>query len=95
MVSTVNGSDITKDNTDKWWEKLAQIEKSIGIPKEMITDSIGGSYRTPHDHVLLYNMPENVLNALAGIKKYDDEFDKKKMIIELVRVIKDVFSSKG
>ena len=58
----------------------------------MITDAVGGSYRTPHDHVLLYNMPENLLNALSGIKKYTDEFDKKKTIKELVQVIKNVFN---
>ena len=57
----------------------------------MITDEMGGSYRTPHDHILLYNMPENVLNTLAGNKEYDDEFKKKIMIKEIKQVIKNVF----
>lgn len=91
LVSTVDDVEITKKETDEWWEELVEIERSIGIPKDMITDAMGGSYRTPHDHVLLYNMPENVLNALSGIKQYDDEFDKKKAIIELIQVIKNVF----
>lgn len=95
LVSTVDGSKVTKEDTDKWWKKLVKIEKSIGIPKDMVTDAIGGSYRTIHDHILLYNMPDNVLNALAGIKKYSDEFEKKIRIKELIQVIRNVFTSKG
>ncbi len=90
LVSTTDEIEVTKEQIDEWWEKLSEIEQSIGIPEDMVTDAIGGSYRTPHDHVLLYNMPENVLNALSGIKKYTDEFEKKKMIHELVKVIKNV-----
>ncbi len=91
LVSPVDDVEVTKEETDAWWDKLVEIEKSIGIPKDMITDVIGGSYRTPHDHVLLYNMPENVLNALSGIKRYTDEFDKKIAIKELVQVVRNVF----
>ena len=61
----------------------------------MVTDAMGGSYRTPHDHVLLYNMPENVLNALSGIKKYTDEFEKKRAIKELIQVVRNVFRNKS
>lgn len=95
LVSTVDDKEITKKDIDDWWEELVEIERSIGIPKDMITDAMGGSYRTPHDHVLLYNMPENVLNALSGIKQYTDEFDKKKAIKELIQVIKNVFRNKS
>ncbi len=95
LVSTIDNKKIAKEDIDKWWGKLVKIEKSIGIPKDMITDEMGGSYRTPHDHVLLYNMPENVLNALFGIKKYKDEFEKKKMIKELIQVIRNVFPHKS
>jgi len=92
LVSTIDDKEVTKEDTDAWWAKLVEIERFIGIPKDMITDAMGGSYRTPHDHVLLYNMPENLLNALSGIKKYTDEFDKKRAIKELVQVIKNVFN---
>jgi len=95
LVSTVDDSEVTKEQIDEWWDELVDIERSIGISKDMITDAIGGSYRTPHDHVLLYNMPENVLNALSGIKQYDNEFDKKRAIRELIQVIKNVFKNKS
>jgi len=95
LVSTVDDHKVNKEEIDKWWDELVKIERSIGIPEDMVTDAIGGSYRTPHDHVLLYNMPENVLNALSGIKQYTDEFDKKRAIKELVQVISNVFKNKS
>ena len=91
LVSTIDETEVTMSNTDEWWNKLTVVERSIGIPMELVTDKIGGSYRTPHDHVLLYNMPENVLNALAGIKQYDDYFDKIIAVEELVNCIRNYF----
>lgn len=95
LVSTCNGEEVTIRDTDRWWNEIVEIERKIGIPKKMITDKMGGSYRTPHDHVLLYNMPENVLNSLAAIKMYDNDIDKKNTIKEMVQVIKNVFNSKS
>jgi hypothetical protein len=91
LVKTVNEEPISIEDTGRWWRDLVRIECSIGIPENMVTDSMGGSYRTPHDHVLLYNMPENVLNALSGIKKYTDEKRKQIAIKELIQVIRNVF----
>jgi len=95
LVSTVDNKEVTTEDTNRWWNEIVEIEKSIGIPKKMVTDAMGGSYRSPHDHVLLYNMPENVLNSLSGIKIYKNEFDKKRMVKELIGVIKSVFKSKS
>jgi len=91
LVSEVDDVEITVDEINQWWLELNNIEKSIGIPEEMINDKVGGSYRTPHDHILLYNMPDNVLNAIAGIKMYDDCTAKISTIKQLIQVIKDVF----
>jgi Fe-S-cluster containining protein len=93
LISTSDEKELTTDDTDRYWKEVVNVEKMIGIPEEMVTDAMGGSYRTPHDHVLLYNMPENVLNALAGIKEYNDEFDKKRMVREIVQVFKNVFTN--
>lgn len=91
LVSTCNGEDVSVYDTDKWWDELVKIEKSIGIPSKLITDKMGGSYRSPHDHVLLYSMPENVLNALAGIKMYKEFSDKIKGVKEIVSYIRNYF----
>ena len=95
LVSTVDGGEVTKEDVDNWWERAVKIEREMGIPKDMVTDKMGGSYRTCHDHVLLYNMPENVLNALAGIKEYEDKMDQEQAIKELIGVIRNVFTSES
>jgi hypothetical protein len=91
LVSTKDGSEITTKKTDDWWNELAGVERMIGIPMDLVTDEFGGTYRTPHDHVLLYNMPENVLNALAGIKLYTDEFDKIRGVSALMENLRGYF----
>jgi Fe-S-cluster containining protein len=91
LVSTVDNVEITTKQTDDWWNELAGVERMIGIPMSLVTDEFGGTYRTPHDHVLLYNMPENVLNALAGIKLYTDELDKVKGVTEIMSNIRNYF----
>ncbi len=91
LVSTVNGEEVTTKDTKRWWNNLVRIEKDLGIPKRNINDDMGGSYRSPHDHVLLYNMPQNVLHALAGIRNYNDFSEKIRAVTDLVSVIKTVF----
>jgi hypothetical protein len=87
LVSTCNGKKITVEDTEKWWNKIVEIEMSLGIPKKMITDEFGGSYRTPHDHILLYNMPENILNLLYEIRKYKDKKERKKAVKNIMNSI--------
>ena len=91
LISTVDGKNITTEDTSRWWKELLDAERMMGIPENLITDEFGGSYRTPHDHILLYNMPENVLNALAGIKMYSDNLDKIKAVTELMSHIRNYF----
>ncbi len=93
LVSTCGEKKVATKDTDKWWNKVVKVDRFIGIPKDMISDEMGGSYRSPHDHILLYNMPINVLNSLAGIRKYDDEFKKKETIKELIQVIQNAFKN--
>jgi len=91
LVSTCNGKEVTIEDTSKWWKKINNIERSIGLPKKMITDDIGGSYRTPHDHILFYTMPENVLNGLESIRNYEDHLEKIKAVKNIVNVIRNTF----
>ena len=91
LVSTVNGEEVSSEDIDKWWKEINKIEKSIGINKNKINDELGGSYRAPHDHILLYNMPDNILNGLAGIRLYDNWVDKIIAIDEIVNILKNHF----
>ena len=76
LVSTINEEKVSVEDTDKWWQELVKIEKSIGIPENLINDDIGGSYRTPHDHLLLYIMPDSILQQLQCIRMSDNIEEK-------------------
>ncbi len=95
LVSTVDDSKITTQDTMNLWIRLVGCDRFIGIPAKLITDEFGGSYRTPHDHILLYNMPENVLNGLAGIKMYNDPFEKIRAVSELMSHIRNFYKGKS
>jgi Fe-S-cluster containining protein len=91
LVSTTDGEKVTVEDINKWWSKIVEVERELGIPRDMINDEMGGSYRSQHDHVLLYNMPENVLNSLAGIKMYESFEEKLKAIKEIISCIRNHF----
>jgi len=59
---------VTQKDIDKWWNELVDIEKSIGIKKKNINDKDDGSYRSYHDHLLLYLFPDVVLNQMTIVK---------------------------
>lgn len=91
-VFTINGEEITSYDINKWWESLVQIENILGIPENKINDNIqGGSYRTPHDHLLLYLMPDNVIYALSGIRLYNHIEERKKAVEELMNKIRELY----
>jgi len=91
LIKTIDDKKVTVFNTSRWWSQLIQIEKKIGIKEEDISDKQGGSYRMPHDHILLFTMPENILSALAGISLYDNANDKIVAVSDLMGLIKNHF----
>lgn len=91
LVSTTDGTTVTVEQTNKWWQKLNDIEHKIGIRRELINDDMGGSYRSPHDHIMLYTMPENVLTGLAAIRLYDDWMQKMQAVSDLSNTIRHHF----
>jgi Fe-S-cluster containining protein len=91
LVSTVNGDVITTKDTEDWFNRILNVESKIGISKSLMTDDEGGSYRSPHDHILLYNMPNNILTVLAAIRLYSKWEDKIATISEIISLMKDFF----
>lgn len=81
LIKTVGDKEVTTENTDGWWNDLAEIERSIGIPKDNVNDDMGGSYRTPHDHVLLYMLPDEIMQKLQGIR-FIDNYEEKMGIVK-------------
>ncbi len=68
LTVTKDNIKITKKNVDDWWDLLVNIENKIGVPKKNINDGEGGSYRTFHDHLLLYLFPEDIMIKLQDVR---------------------------
>jgi len=76
LINTVDGEEVTIEDTNRWWKELVGIERSIGIPKDNINDDMGGSYRTPHDHILLYMLPDFIMQKMQEIRFIDNHNEK-------------------
>jgi len=81
LIKTADGKEVTAEDTDTWWDKLVEIERGIGIPKDNVNDDMGGSYRTPHDHVLLYMLPDAIMQKLQEIR-FIDNYEEKMGIVK-------------
>jgi Fe-S-cluster containining protein len=68
LVKTLNGKEVTILDIDKWWNKLVDIEHSIGISRDLINDNPGGTYRTPHDHMIYYFLSNDILEGLQHLR---------------------------
>jgi len=88
LISTVDGSKITKVQTDAWWNRLVKIEESIGVDKKYINDEEEGTYRMPHDHILLNTCSDEVLGELTRLKLLGTAEEKVMAIDKFISVFK-------
>ena len=89
LVSTVDGSVVSTKNTENWWLEANSIEMSVGIKKEMISDDVGGSYRTYHDHILVHVFGENSMYLLSDLRQFSSDDQKEKTIANMLDSLKD------
>jgi hypothetical protein len=73
LIETTDGSKLTKKMIDDWWKQLTEVEESIGVDKEEITDKPGGTYRTFHDHILLYLCNDEIMNKLQMLRQHGNK----------------------
>lgn len=88
LIKTTDNKDVSIEDTNQWWDQLVEIERSIGIQRDNINDDMGGSYRTPHDHVLLYTLPDDIMLKLQEIRfidNYNEKMDIVKKYMNAVR----------
>jgi len=90
MVRTKDGEEITEEDTDGWWDKLCDIEHSIGIDRKLITDEPDGTYRTYHDHILIYLLPEYLLENLSHVRKFGDDEEKETVVVTFINILSNV-----
>lgn len=80
LITTEDGRQVTVEDTAKWWKKLVDIERSIGVNKDLINDNAGGSYRAPHDHIIYYFLPDDVLYNLQKLRLSTVSTAEKKIV---------------
>jgi Fe-S-cluster containining protein len=80
LVSTVNGTKVTKKMTQDWWDKLVEIEKGLGVKKAQINDKTGGTYHTYHDHILLHVVPDVVMKQVQILRLHGKDDEKETAI---------------
>lgn len=73
----------TKKELDDWFAELTFIEGDIGIPKSLMNDGDGGSYRQFHDHVLLKTCSDELLYHMSELRASGSDNDKKAFINQL------------
>jgi Fe-S-cluster containining protein len=88
LVSTVNGKKVTTHDTEKWWNEINAVEMSIGIKKETINDSPGGSYRTYHDHILIHLLGDSGMEYLGNLRSNGSNNEKEHTIRRVLNSLK-------
>jgi Fe-S-cluster containining protein len=76
LVHTVGNVPMTKALSDEVWNDIVKVEYYAGIAPENINDGHDGSYRTYHDHLMLYLIPPALLSRLTEVKLLPDGHDK-------------------
>ena len=84
LIKTVDGSIVTKELSDDWFAKLIEIEKGIGVPENEINDDFGGTYRTLHDHIMIYLFSENRLEAFSIARVSASPQAKEAMVQDII-----------
>jgi len=91
LVETTNHEEVTTKKTDKWWARLNKIEEEMGVPKENINDDLEGSYRTFHDHLLLYIANDKLLMDLTDVRLHGEPYEKEIVANTVVNILKKAF----
>jgi Fe-S-cluster containining protein len=80
LVSTVNGTKVTKKMTQDWWNQAVEVEKTLGVKKAQINDKTGGTYHTYHDHILLHVVPDVVMKQVQILRLHGTTEEKETAI---------------
>jgi hypothetical protein len=88
-LTRVIGEALSKKDIDDYFESIKLIEKEVGVKSSLFHDGDGGSYRTYHDHLLLYLSTDSFLSLLTKIKTKGTDQDKERIIKDLPEKIKE------
>jgi Fe-S-cluster containining protein len=78
----------TKKDIDTWWEELKKLEIEVGFKNSDINDE-DGTYKTFHDHLLTYFLPDKSLTELTNLKINGTYEQKEIAILTFMSIIKN------
>lgn len=87
---TKDGKLISKEEHDILWKELVEIEKSIGIEENKINDDVDGTYRTFHDHLLIFLLPNYMFKNLSEVRRFGNQEEKEKVVSTFMNVLSPV-----
>jgi hypothetical protein len=79
-------------DTTSWWNELKGIEQEMGIDGKFINDDFDGTYRSYHDHLLEYILPENILGDLSQVRENSTQEDKELTVVSILAKIENMFN---
>lgn len=81
---------VSVENEDKWFSHIANCEKRIGVPLDIISlhDLAGGSYRTFHDHLLVMIFDPKLLEMLSTYRLSDPSVED---IEETIKKFEEIY----
>ena len=88
LVSTVDQTKVTTEMSNSWWNRMIEIEKSIGIPAKDIHDGSGGSYMTYHDHVVLRVCSDVIMKQLQILRNNGTQEERNLAVDGMMRVLR-------
>lgn len=88
LVETVDGKNVTTQDTNRWWNELKEIEISIGVKENEINDNMGGTYRTYHDHILLEICDDKTMEHLQTARQHATLQEKNEIVNTIITYFK-------
>ena len=96
LIMLENGDKfMTKDDIDSSFDAIRQLEETLGVPSHFLNDSDGGSYRSYHEHVLLWILGESQMCDLSVVRASHSMMAKKHLIRKICDCLRESFSNAG
>jgi Fe-S-cluster containining protein len=87
--------EFSQETMDIFFQKLMEVEGEIGVKEEDMNDDIGGTYRTPHDHVLLRIIPDDIMLEFQKVRLMKNKEEKEIVINKFMELFKNNIKVKG
>jgi len=79
---------MSKELIDSSFDFIKDLEERIGVPSHFLNDSQGGSYRSYHEHILVWILGEDKMCDMSVVRSSNSIVVKKKLIITICENLK-------